>query len=434
MDRLTREEISQALNLVCDILRSGIIIHTTMNEKFYTSDSLNYLPDMMLLLVELHMANEHSRKLQKRLKEFWSIRRKDVADGKVKAYSKTTPYWIDSRTWVPIEKQAGKIRTIFAKYNGGWGMTKITKYLNQNKILPLRKGMNRKTAQWTNSMVSRVLKDEHVIGRYRLNKVEERSTKTGRKRSAQIPVGEVIEGYFPPIISEADFAKANSILNSRKKKKMRDNQSTRNIAAGLLYCSCGSRIQRITSGSGHSYLICNSKKNGLGCNQKSVRYEPWEKVILGMLLTRPENFTRQRSRISDKLDLLETELERNQQEQENLTELARSLESPNKILSRKLDQLTALERKILEQIKAEKIAEKSAVDLPQDVADLTIEKIQSSEDLRRMLKVQLHKVIRRIIFDNGEFEIEFEDNCNEADLFRVAEPLIEVWSEDKDAA
>lgn len=435
MDRLTREEIDQAFTLVCDILRAGIVLHTTMNDKFYDNDSLNSLPDMMMVLVELHLANEHSRKLQKRLKEYWRIRRNEVAEGKVK-YTKKTPYWIDSttKTWTPIQKQVDKITLIFAKYNGGWGMTKITKYLNQNGILPLRNGMDGKKAQWSNSMVSRVLRDEHVVGRFRLCKVEEVSTKSGRKRSNQVQIGDVIENYFPAIVSEMEFAKANALLNSRTTKKIRDNQQTRNIAAGLLYCSCGSKIQRIPSGSGNAYLICNAKKDGFGCKSPSIRYENWEQVILAMLLTKKETFTRKQTKMSDKIDLLDETLRRNKQEQDNLLNLAKSLAAPNKLLIEKIDRLEEAENNIQEQIKAEKTSANSNENFPEDLSDLTVEKIKESEDLRRTAKAHLHKVIRKIVFTEGEFEIEFEESCDESDLFKIAEPLLEVVDQDRAAA
>jgi DNA invertase Pin-like site-specific DNA recombinase len=139
-----------------------------------------------------------------------------------------------------VENEAKVVRMIFDWYaNEGIGTMKISQRLNSMGI-PARKG-----GQWKKSTISRMLKNEHYIGKIVIKKhidvnVVEDSTIT--THCMLNPDFEIVDGKHPAIIDEDLFYRANNKIS--RHISYRPNTTLQNPFASILKCECGRAMRR----------------------------------------------------------------------------------------------------------------------------------------------------------------------------------------------
>lgn len=262
LDRLSRDKIMPALNRFSALLEKGVIVVTLSDQKVYTAESLNNLPDLMLSLLVMSRAHDESKVKSGRLAAVWDARRQRAkAEGK--PATSIAPKWLrlaDGKFEL-IPERAEIVRRIFRMAIEGQGKMAIARKLNAEGVscFNSKKG-------WYGSYVYRILNNPAVIGRYHPMKYP-----NGHNGGAE-PAGEPVEGYFPAALEDPnDFYRVKKGVTYRSGERP-------NLLSGLVYCAaCGSAMHYRPGR--NNYLKCSSRTRGLGCDAPLVNYSVvWEAI------------------------------------------------------------------------------------------------------------------------------------------------------------
>jgi hypothetical protein len=175
--------------------------------------------------------------------------------------------------WV-INGNGATVELAFELCLTGLGKELIARRLNSENRRPFKSGDG-----WQPSTVGLLLSDRRTIGEFQMHRKID-----GRR----IPVGEPIKGYFPAVISDEVFYRAQAEIAKRhcgarpgKKGKVP------NLFVGLAHCSCGRRMeyrdkQKHFGPPGKAvYLICSGAQRGHACNNnRHFPYAEFEGRIL----------------------------------------------------------------------------------------------------------------------------------------------------------
>jgi hypothetical protein len=115
-----------------------------------------------------------------------------------------------------------------------------------------------------------------------------RSEVSPDKRKVRIPVGGLIENYYPRIISPEVFRDAQLATDRRRNgARGRKGSTYSNLFTGMIHCErCGSAMRYLDKGGAtkeSKYLKCSVAVSGGKCDPKSYRYQVVEQVILSNL-------------------------------------------------------------------------------------------------------------------------------------------------------
>ena len=272
LDRLTRSDIFDALNLFSSIIKRGITVVTTMDGKWYSKESILKSPaDLMVSIVYLMQGHAESEKKSERVSKAWVIKHEKIARGEFSKFA--CPSWLehDGARYNLIPSHAATIRVIFDLYLKGHGVYSLIRELNKRDIKPFTK-----TKTWTPVFLHRLLQNPAVIG-------------------TCVTVSPHKENYFPRVISDEIFYRA---INRRKQNQ--NFQGKRGTKEIHLYGSlgrcrhCGSSMVKYTcKGKGdnpkqYNFLVCSQAKVG----KCSYRFTPFEKLNDSFLaLLRMVHFT-----------------------------------------------------------------------------------------------------------------------------------------------
>lgn len=307
LDRLSRDKILTAQSLFLNIIQSGINLVTLMDGRLYRANEVD-LGDLIMSLVIMSRAHEESLIKSQRISAAWQNKRVKAASGQ--PMTRQCPAWLklsaDRKAYEVIPERAEIIRQIFEDSAAGVGMYSIVGRLNRAAI-PAFVGKN----GWHQSYIAKVLANRSVFGEF------QPSRKTDGKR---IPDGEPISAYYPTIVSEDLFFRANLSKSQRQKDgKGRKGLGYTNLFTNIAECAyCKARIVFENKGNGPkggSYLICSDAKRNLGCKATRWRYADFEASFLAFveeldiesILTADETAAR-RKEVADQLAALRGEL------------------------------------------------------------------------------------------------------------------------------
>jgi DNA invertase Pin-like site-specific DNA recombinase len=248
LDRLSREDERTVLRLWLDILDAGVNIVQLTPETVFRHERSD-MTDIIRAIIELSRGHSESRMKSARSLANWEkavgLAREGKAqpprrkDGRVtKAITSRLPAWIFDDNGVPrlVPERAAVVRRIFELAAGGYGMTSIVKRLNAEGVPAFGgcedggDGHRRKKAdgtpfgcgEWRTSYVRSILKDRRALGEYQPRDADER------------PKGDPIPGYYPAVVTEAEFYAARAAVLSRKSKQGRIGNNVANLFGGLL--------------------------------------------------------------------------------------------------------------------------------------------------------------------------------------------------------
>ena len=403
LDRLSREEISTALDRFSSILRAGINIVTLMDGKIFTPESSNNLPDLMWALMTMARANEESATKSKRASSVWLSKRKFVEDGGKPKFR--NPNWIDydpAKQEYKLNKHAASVVLIFELYLKGKSINRVAMDLNELKTAPI--GHAKK---WTHSTVRWILDSKATFG------------VLDAKTMYQ-------DDFYPAAIDKETFYKAQSELNRRKNKTGRTrNDKTPNLLTGLARCGvCGETITmqgKIRDGVNFKYLMCSTKRYSHvdnHCTLPNFRYK-YVEMILAVILSSIDTLPKSRDdkdnivRIKTEIDSIDKELEDIANQIDNLIDALAVSKSER--IAAKLTQLEQNEVE-LKRKRNELDIQYNEVTLIEDdekfeqrIRKLSVN-IQSDEYRRELLSV-LYKVIDEWKFNaNGSIDVVVSGN------------------------
>jgi len=268
-DRLSREQVLDALELFLSLTRAGITIVTLSDGREYNRESLQRDHTQLIIsIVVMSRAHEESAIKSQRVGDAWR-RKREGARSTQQAMTARCPGWIKlvggprRGRYELIPERAKIVQNIFAETIAGDGRRTISKRLNEHGIIPWGSGKSQ-AKFWHDSYIQKILSSPATFGRYEKD-------------------GESIEGYFPPVIDEEIFWKAKAAAAARGSGKGRTSRHFGNILKGLCRCSsCGSALIYLDKGGGsRPVLKCSKAHASGGCNDKrSFTYRPIEILVL----------------------------------------------------------------------------------------------------------------------------------------------------------
>lgn len=348
LDRLSREEILPAHTLFLSIVQAGINLVTLADKRVYRAKTTN-LVDMITSLVIMERAHEESKTKSMRVGAAWKNKRAKAAEGQ--PMTARCPAWLrlssDRQTYELIPERVEIVRRIFADSAAGLGMYSIAARLNKAGM-PAFVGKN----GWHRSYLAKTLENRAVIGEFQPHvKVD------GRR----VPEGEPVAGYYPAIISEDLFFKAqHSRLQRKSGGGGRKGPGYTNLFTGLACCAyCHSSIVFENKGSGTrggTYLVCGNAQRGRGCSATRWRYQDFEASFLAFVqeldlesIVNASSDAAKRKTIEDELLAIRGELSSTKELMEK-TYAVLSAGGPPEFVAGKLNELTAKQSELSQRL------------------------------------------------------------------------------------
>lgn len=253
LDRLSRAKARQSLRTFLELLDSGISITTLIDGRTYTEESDH--SELMVSLGVMQRAYDESRTKSDRGAKAWENKRRNAGS---KILTSTTRTWLKPRAdrtgFDVVEARAKVVRRIFSDCaDHGMGVKTIAVRLNNEGV----KAFGPRGRGWSKTFILRLLRSRSVLGEF------QPSTRVGGKNR---PAGDVIVGYYPAILDEATFYRAQNAINKRRGAGGRRGTNFTNLFGKIAFCAgCGARLHVVNKGvRGGRALACVNALEGLG--------------------------------------------------------------------------------------------------------------------------------------------------------------------------
>lgn len=272
LDRLSREKIGEATGRLRAVLEAGIDVVTLSDNVRYTRGSLDGPFAIIRAILIAQRANEESELKSRRMRAAWAEKRKAAAAGTI--MTTKCPYWLKVNAardgFDVLEERAEVVRSVFRMRLEGMSFVRISCTLNAQG----KENLKGKVSQWNSSSIERLVRKKAVIG-YLVPSHQCTATDA-----------EEIPGYYPPIMSEDDFARAQ--LMYREPESRRDgnfNPYLINIFRGLMRCGlCGHAV--ILTGisvKGYGYYVCSMRRQNR-CEAVTIRRDLTDRYLISGLV------------------------------------------------------------------------------------------------------------------------------------------------------
>lgn len=237
--RLTREIESEALHLLTSIIRKGVNVVTLVDGEVYHKHSTSM--DLMRALFVMSNSHRENKERTRKVAKAWAEKR---AEARLtgKKLSRRGPAWTvfneQTKDFDEITERSDVIRRIFNECIDGLGITAIAQRLNAEPVEPFVAGSD----GWHQGYVLTILRSPSVMGFYQPTLTSQRA----HKRMLRQPDGDPIPNYYPKIIDEETFDRAQAMIAMRNKRgggAGRKGKRFPNLIMGMGKCEeCGGTL------------------------------------------------------------------------------------------------------------------------------------------------------------------------------------------------
>ncbi len=232
LDRLSRTEVQDALELLLSIIKRGITVVTLIDKQVYSRQTIKNDRGISLIISISIMVRAHDESATKaaRVKAAWSTKRNS---GEI--MTAMAPAWLslsgDRKAWIVLPDKVKIVERIFDLSLAGNGAPAIARILNADHVPTMKSAQH-----WTFGTVSAILKNEAVVGRFTPKKV----------------LASAIDDYFPEIIPPSKFRLVQEGMKNRRWIGGRNSENVTNLFAGYCFChKCGSSMRTVGSSGRH---------------------------------------------------------------------------------------------------------------------------------------------------------------------------------------
>lgn len=280
LDRLSRERVIDAALQLWALVKAGITVVTLSDNQEYSYSRLdNDWTPLIISLAVMARGHDESREKSKRVGEAW-LKKKELARNEGKPLTPRCPEWLEvcDDKFVERDGRFDLVRRIFRETIEGFGRREIMRRLNQEGVPTFRGGKG-----WHTSSIAKVIQSRAVLGEYQPH------TGTHKNRNRK-PEGDPITNYYPRIIDDETFWRAQNATEGRRQSASgRKGHKGAHILQGLARCaSCDGPMHIQNKGKppkGGIYLACSSNLRKAGCdNNRRVRVDRLERDLLTALL------------------------------------------------------------------------------------------------------------------------------------------------------
>jgi len=279
LDRLTRADLPTAVTLLLSIVQAGIICVTLQDEQEWTKERLSNPADFMLSLMLLYRGHDESSVKSKRIRDVHDRAR---AEHDRSVFGRA-PGWLrrteDKKGWEAIPELVAIVEKVFNMVASGYGGVAIARRANaEGWIVPSLPGQERGT-QWQTTYPNKLIRNRAVLG-----ELEPRLSRNGKS----VSTGEVVKDWYPRIINDDLFFRANAAIDARRAKPLRRDKGYRNIFQGVIFCGhCGATLARKAKSGGknskwYAQYVCSDRHRGV-TKCPSVNAEELETSLIHML-------------------------------------------------------------------------------------------------------------------------------------------------------
>lgn len=286
LDRLSRAEVPDALELLLGIIKRGIVVVTLLDGHEYSRQTIATDRGLSLIvsITLMARANEESATKSSRVRSAWEGKRQ-----RGEILTAMAPAWLrlaaDRKGWIKVPEKVKTVRKIFDLSLKGHGTPGIARILNSDGVPTMQRAEH-----WSFGSVAAILKNEAVFGRFVPKKA----------------LADPIEGYFPEIIPASTFRLVQEGMRNRRWIGGRNSANITNLFAGSCFCYvCQSPMRAVGSSERHVYLRCLSAYSNSGCTEERFPYRAAEKAILSKLADDVSYFMAKREALDDPLPALE---------------------------------------------------------------------------------------------------------------------------------
>lgn len=273
LDRISRDQVLEALGLFLEIIRSGITIVTLADDQTYSQESVgNDWSKLIISLTIMARAHEESQRKSERVSQSYTARVAAAKHGR--GLTLATPAWITATKrgqgdyLYELNDHAETVRLIFELTADGMGQMAIAQRFNREGIPPMNG-----SKIWYNSAIGRILNNRVAIGEWQPYK------HAPKERAI---TSDPITDYYPAVVDNDLFVRAQARRFKREFVGGRKGTLFTNLFSGLCRCEhCGANmVVSATSKqkSGRIYIRCSNRVARIGCDNKTgfpyVELEP----------------------------------------------------------------------------------------------------------------------------------------------------------------
>lgn len=254
LDRLSRDEVGDALRLFLNILSHGIKIITTKPENIFDQKSINDPANLIMAILEICRGFSESSMKSGRVANAWKDKKTAARNGH--KVTRKCPGWLElvgerskdltatNQEFKFVPEKVASVKRIIQLATSGIGIESIARTLNQEGLPTLSPHAKR----WHGSAVYKTLTNRALLGEYQPRFSNKYLSQKHRK-----PDGEPIQGYYLPLITEAEFLQLQSHMQTRRvlnpPKSGRGSTKISNLFAKVMKCANTDKlIYRIDKG------------------------------------------------------------------------------------------------------------------------------------------------------------------------------------------
>lgn len=276
VDRISRQGIDEGYDLCKSILKAGVLLVTLSPEREFGPEAVKSLSKGALeIQLILERAAEESERKSERVGHARAQERKRIRETG-EAVTERLPGWLQIRDGKPalLPRAAEAVREVFRLAACGYGVPAIMRKLTEAGVTPIGR-----SGRWTRPYVGLLLRDRRTVGEYQPMKGKEKD-------------GEVVRGFYPPVVSEDEWLLARAGVAQRKRYRGRNGHSDRvNVFAGILnHARDGDTYmmtQRLSRSGGKTLrqysVLVNVQGDDGRARAYSIPYDPFEEAVLSLL-------------------------------------------------------------------------------------------------------------------------------------------------------
>lgn len=263
LDRLSRQQPIQTLNLITSLTGAGVTIFETSTGRKWDNESVrSSWTDLLEAFIRAGLAFDESDKKSKRIKSAWAATRERGGTKDGLADPRIMPGWMEvaDGSYRIIEERAEWIRSIFRWCIEGVSLMGIARRLNADS-------KSRWTAgSWAAPNISQLIRARNVLGEY--------LPQTKDQNGKRVPAGDWTKCY-PAIIDEPTWQAAQAALQRRASASPSARNRRINILAGMVVCgACFGPLFLGTNTKSARRLICRNRHQNSGCDARTTYHYP----------------------------------------------------------------------------------------------------------------------------------------------------------------
>lgn len=385
LDRLSREHIQPALILFLNLLQAGVrVVQLLPVEAVYDdkSESMN----IMMAIMELSRGHSESVMKSERIGRAWADLKRRAATEKI-PITPMVPSWlrVEGDRIVTIPERAAVVKKIFRLVTEGHGLVAICRKLNADGVPTFGR-----SKVWNPSTAYKVAHSRAAVGEYQ----------PYRKKGTEAD-GDPIPGYFPQVVTDAQFWAAQAALKSRHEGGRRTIRQF-NPFAGLLHDARDGEKMYVTgpgARSNHTLVSYGASRGKPNSRHVSFPLRPFVEGVLSQLRElRPSDVIGE----DDAADEVAALSAHRVDLESRVATLQSELESGDGEIRAAVAALRKLEMKLQEVIGAEAVARakaaspvSTAIGDIRGVIDLALR--HDNDDTRARLKTAVRRVVSQAL-------------------------------------